>query len=134
VQSLVYNFTQTNVESQLAQSGSLLHWIRNVIHVRKAHQTFGLGTIRVLNTNHESVLVFTRSYAGSGSMFGDQPETVMCVFSFSHNPVAFTIDDVDMAGTRLYDLFGGAVFPSFNEEGSLTLTLGAQSFYWLHCG
>ena len=47
---------------------------------------------------------------------------------------AFTIDDVDMAGTRLYDLFGGAVFPSFDNEGSLTLTLGAQSFYWLHCG
>ncbi|TFB70018.1 MULTISPECIES: maltose alpha-D-glucosyltransferase [Cryobacterium] len=134
VQSLVYNFTQTNVESQLAQSGSLLHWIRNVIHVRKAHPTFGLGTIRVLKTNHESVLVFTRSYAGSGSMYGDQPETVMCVFSFSHNPVAFTIDDLDMAGTRLYDLFGGAVFPSFTDEGSLTLTLGAQSFYWLHCG
>ncbi len=134
VQSLVYNFTQTNVESQLAQSGSLLHWIRNVIHVRKLHPTFGLGTIRVLTTNHESVLVFTRTYAGSGSTFGDQPETVMCVFSFSHNPVAFTIDDIDMAGTRLYDLFGGAVFPSFSEEGSLTLTLGAQSFYWLHCG
>ncbi len=134
VQSLVYNFTQTNVESQLAQSNSLLHWIRNVIHVRKRHPTFGLGAIRVLTTNHESVLVFTRTYAGSGSTFGDQPETVMCVFSFSHNPVAFTIDDVDMAGTRLYDLFGGAVFPSFSEEGSLSLTLGAQSFYWLHCG
>jgi maltose alpha-D-glucosyltransferase/alpha-amylase len=134
VQSLVYNFTQTNVESQLAQSNSLLHWIRNVIHVRKAHPTFGLGDIRVLTTNHDSVLVFTRSYAGSGSRLGDQPETIMCVFSFSHNPVAFTIDDMEMAGTRLYDLFGGAVFPSFSEEGSLTLSLGAQSFYWLHCG
>ena len=134
IQSLVYNFTQTNVESQLAQSGSLLHWIRNVIHVRKLHPTFGLGSIRVLTTNHESVLVFTRTYPGSGSTFGDQAETVMCVFSFSHNPVAFSIDDAQMAGTRLYDLFGGAVFPSFNEEGSLTLTLGAQSFYWLHCG
>jgi maltose alpha-D-glucosyltransferase/alpha-amylase len=134
VQSLVYNYTQTNVESQLAQSGSLLHWVRNVIHVRKAHPTFGLGSIRVLTTNHESVLAFVREYEGSGSSFGDQPETVLCVFSFSHNPIAFTIDDADMAGTRLYDLFGGAVFPSFNDAGSLTLTLGAQSFYWLHCG
>ena len=44
VQSLVYNYTLVNVESQLAQSRSLLHWVRNVIHVRKAHPTFGLGT------------------------------------------------------------------------------------------
>ncbi|TDW28543.1 maltose alpha-D-glucosyltransferase [Cryobacterium psychrophilum] len=134
VQSLVYNYTQTNVETHLAQSGSLLHWIRNVIHVRKAHPTFGLGAIKVLTTNHESVLAFTRSYAGSGKMYGDQPETVLCVFSFSHNPVAFQITDPEMAGTRLYDLFGGAVFPSFDAEGALTLTLGAQSFFWLRCG
>ena len=50
VQSLVYNYSLVNVESQLAQSRSLLHWVRNVIHVRKAHPTFGLGSIRVLET------------------------------------------------------------------------------------
>jgi maltose alpha-D-glucosyltransferase/alpha-amylase len=88
----------------------------------------------VLATDHESVLAFVREYEGGGSSFGDQPETVLCVFSFSHNPVAFRIEDDQMAGTRLYDLFGGAVFPSFDADGALTLTLGAQSFYWLHCG
>jgi maltose alpha-D-glucosyltransferase/alpha-amylase len=134
VQSLVYNFSQTNVESHLAQSNSLLHWIRNVIHVRKSHPTFGLGSIRVLSTNHESVLAFTREYEGSGTRMGDQAETVLCVFSFAHNPVSFKIDDPELAGTRLYDIFGGSVFPTFDDDGSLTLTLGAQSFYWLHCG
>lgn len=134
MQSLVYNYTQTNVESHLAQSGSLLHRIRNVIHLRKLHPTFGLGAIRVLATDHESVLAHTSEYKGSGTNFGDQPETVLCVFSFSHNPIALRIDDADLAGTRLYDIFGGAVFPSFDDAGVLTLTLGAQSFYWLHCG
>ena len=134
VQSLVFNYTQTNVESHLAQSSSLLHWVRNVIHVRKNHPVFGLGALRVLTTDHESVLAFTREYAGSGTSFGDQPETVLCVFSFSHNPVAFRIEDPSLAGLRLYDIFGGSVFPSFDAEGQLTLTLGAQSFYWLHCG
>ncbi|TFD33346.1 maltose alpha-D-glucosyltransferase [Cryobacterium cryoconiti] len=134
VQSLVYNYTQTNVESNLAQSSSLLHWIRNVIHVRKNHPVFGLGALRVVKTNHESVLAFTREYAGSGTSFGDQPETLLCVFSFSHNPIAVRIEDTDLAGLRLYDIFGGSVFPGFDAEGSVTLTLGAQSFYWLHCG
>src|SRR3954471_3450993 len=51
VQSLVFNYTLVNVESQLAQSRSLLHWVRNVIHVRRGHPTFGFGSLRILDTN-----------------------------------------------------------------------------------
>ncbi|MDO8338825.1 MAG: maltose alpha-D-glucosyltransferase [Microcella sp.] len=134
VQSLVYHYNQINVESQLAQSRSLLHWIRNVIHVRKAHPTFGLGSIRILPTNHESVLAFVREYAGSGTHLGDAPERILCVFSFAHNPVAATIDMSGFEGAPLWDLFGGADFPSVDENGHVTLTMATQSFYWLHVG
>ncbi|MDF1479901.1 maltose alpha-D-glucosyltransferase [Leifsonia sp. H3M29-4] len=134
VQSLVYNYNLINVESQLAQSRSLLHWVRNVIHVRKGHPTFGLGGLRVLPTDHDSVLAFVREYEGESATFGDSPESVLCVFSFSHNPVAATIKVEGHEGATLYDLFGGSQFPSVGEDGSLTLTLGTQSFYWLHLG
>jgi maltose alpha-D-glucosyltransferase / alpha-amylase len=134
VQSLVYNYTLVNVESQLAQSRSLLHWVRNVIHVRKAHPTFGLGTMRVLPTDNESVLAFVREYAGTGTQFGDAPERILCVFSFAHNPVAVQIDLEGFNGAQLYDLFGGGPFPTVDADGKLTLTLGTQSFYWLHLG
>ncbi|WP_213814784.1 maltose alpha-D-glucosyltransferase [Glaciihabitans sp. dw_435] len=134
VQSLVYNYNLVNVESQLAQSRSLLHWVRNVIHVRKAHPTFGLGELRMLQTDHESVLAFVREYEGSGSQFGDAPEKILCVFSFAHNPVSVTIQMDELGGSSLYDLFGGGQFPTINEDGSVTLTLGTQSFYWLHVG
>jgi maltose alpha-D-glucosyltransferase/alpha-amylase len=134
VQSLVYNYQQVNVEAQLAQSRSLLHWIRNVIHVRKGHPTFGLGTMRVLETDHESVLAFVREYEGSGTHFGDRPEKVLCVFSFAHNPVSVTITDPENPGEVLYDLFGGGEFPSIGDDGRLNLTLATQSFYWLHVG
>ena len=134
VQSLVYHYNQINVESQLAQSRSLLHWIRNVIHVRKAHPTFGLGSIRILPTSHESVLAFVREYAGSGTHLGDAPERILCVFSFAHNPVAATIDMSGFEGAPLWDLFGGADFPSVDEDGGVTLTMATQSFYWLHVG
>ncbi|MBK4346883.1 maltose alpha-D-glucosyltransferase [Lacisediminihabitans changchengi] len=134
VQSLVYNYTLTNVESQLAQSRSLLHWVRNVIHVRKAHPAFGLGTITMLETDHESVIAFVRSYEGSGTQFGDSAEDVLCVFSFAHNPIAVTIKAEQFAGSHLFDLFGGGEFPTVGEDGSITLTLATQSFYWLHVG
>jgi maltose alpha-D-glucosyltransferase / alpha-amylase len=134
VQSLVYNYTLVNVESQLAQSRSLLHWVRNVIHVRKNHPVFGLGSLRVLTTDHDSVLAFIREYPGSGTAHGDRPEQVLCVFSFAHNPVATTIDFNGWYGAPLTDLFGGADFPHVGDDGRLTLTLGTQSFYWLHIG
>ena len=134
VQSLVYNYSLVNVESQLAQSRSLLHWIRNVVHVRKAHPTFGLGSIRVLRTDHESVLAFVREYEGSGTQFGDVPEQILCVFSFAHNPVSVSIELNDWAGMKTVDLFGGGSFPTIGDDGVLTLTLASQSFYWLHLG
>ncbi|TPW76244.1 maltose alpha-D-glucosyltransferase [Schumannella soli] len=134
VQSLVYNYSLVNVESQLAQSRSLLHWVRNVIHVRKNHPTFGLGSIQVLDTDHESVLAFVRDHPGSGTQFGDQPERVLCVFSFAHNPVSARIKLPDDAGEPLFDLFGGGEFPSVGDDGEVRLTLGTQSFFWLHVG
>ncbi len=134
VQSLVYHYNLVNVESQLAQSRSLLHWVRNVIHVRKGHPTFGLGTLRVLKTSHESVLAFVREYAGADSRFGDSPENVLCVFSFAHNPVSVEIEVDGYAGSTTFDLFGGGEFPVVRDDGTITLTLGTQSFYWLHLG
>ena len=134
VQSLVYNYTLTNVESQLAQSRSLLHWVRNVIHVRKAHPVFGLGSITVLETDNPAVLAFVRSFPGEHQRFGDAAEDVLCVFSFAHNPISVTIKAEQHAGSQLYDLFGGGEFPAFSDDGSLTLTMATQSFYWLHVG
>ncbi len=134
IQSLVHHYSHNNVEAQLAQSRSLLHWVRNVIHVRKAHPTFGLGSIRVLQTDHESVLAFVREYPGDGTRTGDAPECVLCVFSFAHNPVSTRITAPDLAGRPTFDLFGGGEFPTFDDEGRIELTLGTQAFYWLHVG
>jgi len=134
VQSLVYNYNLINVESQLAQSRSLLHWVRNVIHVRKGHPAFGLGELTVLETNHESVLAFVREYKGAGTQFGDSPENILCVFSFAHNPVSVTIQVDGFERSTTFDLFGGGQFPPISEDGSITLTLATQSFYWLHLG
>ena len=39
-----------------------------------------------------------------------------------------------MAAQRLTDLFGGARFPSFDEAGRVTFTLGTQTFFWLKVG
>ena len=37
----------------------------------------------------------------------------------------------EFAGRGLRDLFGGSIFPTFGEDGEVTLTLGSHDFFWL---
>ena len=48
VQSLVYHYGHTNVEAQLAQPTSLLHWVRGMLTVRRAHPALGMGDVEFL--------------------------------------------------------------------------------------
>jgi len=131
VQSLVYHYQHVNVEAQLAQSRSFLRWVRGAIHVRKAHPALALGTLRVLQTSHASALAFVREYEGEGTAFGAGADSMLCVFSFAHTPVATRITVDGFEGRELTDVFGGARFPTVGADGSLDLSLGAQGFYWL---
>jgi maltose alpha-D-glucosyltransferase/alpha-amylase len=134
VQSLVYNFTNVNVEQQLAHSGSLLHWLRQVIGVRREHPVFGLGSYRNVPASSASVLAFLREMPPDGEP-GDEEyragEAVLCIFNLSQHPVAARLDMMDFAERGLRDVFGGTVFPSISADGTLQITLGSQGFFWL---
>ena len=133
VQSLVYNYTHVNVEAQMAQSESFLHWMRSMLLLRRQHPVFGMGTLTVAETNHESVLGYIRDYEGEidHSHTGDRRERILCLFSFSKTPTQATVSLPMDAGARLFDLFGGQEFPQIGENGEVTLTFGSKQFYWL---
>ena len=61
VQSLVSNFNHVNVEAQLAQPTSLLHWVHGMLAVRKRHPALGLGEFRAIRSDSEAVLAFLRT-------------------------------------------------------------------------
>lgn len=130
VQSLVYHYNHVNVEAQLASSSSLLHWMRQMLAVRRSHPAFGLGSYRNVPTEAEPVLAFIREVPVDNPE-GEQPEVILCVFNLSQHPVAARLHLPEYAGRGLRDLFGGTPFPAFGEDGDLTLTLGSHDFYWL---
>ncbi|MHA7263213.1 maltose alpha-D-glucosyltransferase [Arthrobacter sp. TMN-37] len=130
VQSLVYHYNHVNVEAQLATSSSLLHWMRQMLAVRRANPAFGLGDYRNVPTEAESVLAFVRE-VHEGNSEGERPEVVLCIFNLSQHPVAANLHLPEFAGRGLRDLFGGMPFPAFAEDGNITLTLGSHAFYWL---
>ncbi|SNC71764.1 maltose alpha-D-glucosyltransferase/ alpha-amylase [Kytococcus aerolatus] len=134
VQSLAYNHTAVNVESQMAQGHSLLHWTRGMLALRKQHSVFGLGDFTVVEGDNPAVLGFTR-WIDPATLDEDVhvvgENEILCVMNLSGRPQGVHLQlGAGHAGTELVDLFGGRGFPSLDEQGSVHLTLGSRQFFW----
>lgn len=132
VQSLVYHYAFSNVETQLAQQASLLHWVRNLVHLRKEHPVLGVGSLRIVPSDNPSALAFVRDMRAEDCRPGERPETMLCVYSFAHHPISVDLQlPEEFRAKKVTDVMGGSSFPTPSEQGRMTLTLAAQSFYWL---
>ncbi len=125
IQSLVHHYGVVNVEAQLAQHTSLLHWVRGILEVRRAHPVFGNGDFVPLPVDNDAILAFLRVNAA---------EAVLCVMNMANTPRAGTVQVSDHAGATLVDVFGGGAFPAVGADGTVTFTLGARDFFWLAVG
>ncbi len=127
VQSLVHNFTSVNVEAQLAQPTSLLHWMHGMLAVRRAHPALGIGDLVLLDCDSEAVIAFLRRTPADGA----GSETLLCVANLAATARSATIRLPGYAGARLTDVFGGAPFPPVGPDGTVVMTWGSRDFYWL---
>ena len=57
----VYGFDALNVEAQLRNQGSFLHWLRRMLTERRALPVMGVGEMEVLPCANPSVLAYVRS-------------------------------------------------------------------------
>jgi maltose alpha-D-glucosyltransferase/alpha-amylase len=57
----VYGFSALNVEAQLRNQGSFLHWLRRMLTERRALPVMGVGEMEVLPCANPSVLSYMRS-------------------------------------------------------------------------
>lgn len=123
IQSLVHHYNNVNVEAQLAQTTSLLHWVRGMLAVRRQHPALGVGDFTVVPGDNEAVLAFLRR---TGS------ETLLVVANLASTARATRLRlPAGLAGAGLRDVFGGAAFPDVDADGTATFTLGSRDFYWL---
>ncbi|MEN1975314.1 maltose alpha-D-glucosyltransferase [Cellulomonas olei] len=123
IQSLVHHYNNVNVEAQLAQTTSLLHWVRGMLAVRRQHPALGLGTFEVVGGDNDAVLAFLRR---------TPTETLLVVANLAATARATTLHlPASLAGAGLRDVFGGAAFPGVGADGTTTFTLGSRDFYWL---
>jgi maltose alpha-D-glucosyltransferase/alpha-amylase len=122
----IYGYQVINVEAQLSDQSSLLHWTRNMIALRKLFQVFGRGTLRFLNPENRKVLAYIRDLdRGDGSN-----ETVLCVANLSRFAQPVSLDLSDYVGHEPVEMLGYVPFPPIDET-PYAITLAPYSFLWL---
>ena len=122
----IYGYQVVNVEAQLSDQSSLLHWTRNMIALRKLFQVFGRGTLTFLNSVNPKVLAYLRDLdRGDGAH-----ETVLCVANLSRFAQPASLDLKDYAGREPVEMLGYVPFPTITEA-PYALSLAPYSFLWL---
>jgi maltose alpha-D-glucosyltransferase / alpha-amylase len=122
----IYGYQVINVEAQLADQSSLLHWTRNMIALRKLFQVFGRGTLTFLNPANRKILAYVRDLDRADGTH----ETVLCVANLSRFAQPVSLDLAAYTGTEPVEMLGYVGFPTITEA-PYQLTLAPYSFLWL---
>src|SRR5262249_2549768 len=116
----VYGYEAVNVEAEISDSSSLLHWMRNMIALRKLFKVFGRGTIEFLHPKNRKVLAYLRRY---------ENDQILCVANLSRFAQPVELDLIPFAGMKPIEMFGYSEFPVI-ETNAYQLSLNPYGFYW----
>ncbi len=116
----VYGYQAVNVEAQQRHSTSLLHWMRQMINLRKKHRVFGRGTISFIKPENRSIFAFTRSY---------EDETVLCIYNLARSSQPVQLDLSGYQGMIPIDLQYQVEFPRITAH-PYQMALNEYGFYW----
>jgi maltose alpha-D-glucosyltransferase/alpha-amylase len=116
----VYGFQAVNVEAQERIPGSLLHFTRRIISMRRRYPVFGRGTLEFLHPDNRHVLAYLREHDGV---------TVLCVANLSRFSQYAELDLARYGGRVPVEIMGRVRFPAIGELPYL-LTFGPHAFYW----
>ena len=120
LQDALYGFQAVNVEAQIRDPHSLLHWMRRILSVRSRGSFFGRAGMRLLYPGNRKILAYIREL---------DTKAVLCVFNLSRSAQAVELDLSACAGRVPVEMLGDSIFPPIGQLPYL-LTLPPYGFYW----
>lgn len=119
-----FHYASVNVENQIAQKGSLFHWVRQALALYKTLPALASGDMTFVDCPDTRVLAYIRT--GSG-------QTILSVVNLSDQTLHAKLSLPAHAGKKAKELFGGSDFPAIGQE-PYGLTMGPYGYYWLEIG
>jgi maltose alpha-D-glucosyltransferase/alpha-amylase len=116
----VYGYTAVNVEAEESDAASLLHWMRNMIRLRKQFKVFGRGTMEFLSPANRKVVAYIRRY---------RDDVILCIANLSRTVQPAELDLSAFVGLMPVEMLGYTEFPVIGTAPYF-LTLGPYGFYW----
>ena len=120
VMDAIYGYESVNVEAQLREPSSLLHWTRRMLAVRRGFHSFGRGTLLFLKPGNRKILAYIREF---------NDEVVLCVANLARNAQPVELDLSRFKGRVPVELLGRTPFPPIGDLPYL-LTLMGHGFLW----
>jgi len=121
----IYGYQVVNVEAQLSDQSSLLHWTRNMIALRKLFQVFGRGALQFLHPENRKILAYLRTLKRDD----DTEEIVLCVANLSRFAQPVSLDLAPYNGMIPVEMLGYVSFPPI-AASPYALTVAPYSFLW----
>jgi maltose alpha-D-glucosyltransferase/alpha-amylase len=115
----VYGYQTINVEAQLRNPSSLLHWTRRLIAARKTYRAFGNGNLKFLSPGNRKILAYVREW---------QDEKILCVVNLSRSAQPVELDLAEYKQHVPVELLGHTPFPPIGDLPYL-LTLKGYGYY-----
>ena len=116
----VYGYQSVNVQAAEQHQGTLLHWTRRILSVRREHPAFGRGSLRFLYPENEHVLAYLREYQGVA---------ILCVANLSHLEQSVDLDLGEFRGRVPLELPGNVRYPQIDEL-AYPLALAPHGWHW----
>ncbi len=116
----VYSYQAVNVAAQQDDAASLLHWMRNMVGLRKLFRVFGRGTIQFLEPDNRRIVAHVREH---------EHDLILCVSNLSHFAQPVALDLSAFAGAVPIEMLGYTTFPPIGTA-PYQLTLGGYGYYW----
>jgi maltose alpha-D-glucosyltransferase / alpha-amylase len=116
----IYGYSAVNVEAQLADPSSLLHWMKNMIALRKLFRVFGRGSMEFPQVSNRKILAYVRR---------SEEDVILCVANMSRQAQPAELSLPEFEGCTPVEMLGYTEFPPIGKAPYF-LTLGSYGFYW----
>lgn len=110
----VYGFAAVNVEAEQRNTSSFLHWMRQILTVRRQFPILGTGKLEIIASANPSVLAFARSAREDGEFADANP--VLCVHNLSRLAQPADLHVERWEGRQPIELLGRVAFPLVGSD------------------